>query len=848
MKPKIFPVSRRSLLQAVGAVTMAAGTYNRALAELCLPSSPNISPRRVTRLADGWRFHLGHASDMARDFGFGRNQRTFAKAGSGTADAAMPAFDAADWAEVRVPHDWAVDLPYAPPQPPTPKGDEDAAAAHGFRAIGRAYPENSVGWYRRSLPVTAADQGRALWLEFDGVFRDSIVFVNGYIVGGSASGYAPFRVDIADFLDYDGGPNVLTVRADASLGEGWFYEGAGIYRHVDLVSAAAAHIPQWGVCVRSDMTGGAARLDITTRIVNTATTPTTVELRQHVVGPDGATVAELPVARIALAGRGDTEWSGAVTVPSPRLWSSATPHLYRLVGEVVVDGQRVDRMETRFGIRSIVFDPAKGLLVNDVPEKVRGVCNHQDHAGVGTAIPDDLHRWRVGVMQEMGTNAWRMAHNPPAQALLDVCDEMGMMMVAEARLNATSPEAMDELDRMILSSRNHPSVILWSLGNEEPQQASERGRRITATMAARAKALDPTRQTTQAFDQGWGVGASLAVDVVGFNYRTDKIAAFHTAHPDVPVVGTETGSTVATRGAYINDPVRHIVRAYDTEHPWWASTAEAWWTIAADSPYLAGGFIWTGFDYRGEPTPYPAWPSVSSYFGAADLCGFPKDNFYYYRAWWRPDQPLVHLLPHWTWPGKEGTPIEVWVHGNAAEVELFLNGRSLGRKTMPRNRHLAWQVPYQPGKIEAKGYNGGRLIASDSRSTAGAPAALRLTADAPGAIAPRLLADGAAVAMLRAEVVDAKGTPVPDAALLVQFAVEGPGRIIGVGNGDPTSQEPDHAPYRRTFHALAQAIVQSTGTEGGIAVTASAAGLRPARIPLFAHAPARGPARGALKG
>ncbi|WP_246543919.1 beta-galactosidase GalA [Novosphingobium profundi] len=798
------------------------------------------SPRRVERLAGGWQFHLGHATDMTRDFGFGRNQRTFAKAGAQTADAAMPDFDADGWSEVRVPHDWAVNLPYAPPREPVPEAEADAVAAHGFKAIGRAYPENSVGWYRRALPVSAADKGRAVWLEFDGVFRDCIVFVNGYVVGGSASGYAPFRVDIADFLDYEGGPNLLALRVDATLGEGWFYEGAGIYRHVDLVSADPVHIPQWGVCVRATPDAEGAGVTVSVALANAAGTPVRARLEQRIEGPDGATVLTLPPAEIDLGARGEGEWSGTARLAAPRLWSPETPELYTLVSELVVDGARVDRVATRFGVRAIAFDAARGFLLNGTPRKLLGVCNHQDHAGVGTAIPDGLHAWRIEVMREMGVNAWRMAHNPAAQSLLDLCDETGVMMIPEARLNSTSPEAMGELERMILSSRNHPSVILWSLGNEEPQQASERGRRITAAMAARARELDPTRLTTQAFDRGWGEGASLAVDVVGFNYRTDQIAAFHAAHPDVPVIGSETGSTVATRGAYANDPAGHIVQAYDTEHPWWASTAQEWWTIAADSPNIAGGFIWTGFDYRGEPTPYPSWPSVSSYFGVADLCGFPKDDYYYYRAWWRPDQPLVHLLPHWTWPqkagaGGKGEPVEVWVHANVEEVELVLNGRSLGRKAMPRNRHLVWKVPYVPGILEAHGYTGGRRIAGDVRRTAGAPAALRLASEVPGPLAPRLRAGAHDLAVLRVEVVDAQGTPVPDADSHITFDLTGPIRLLGVGNGDPTSHEPDQVPERRVFHALAQAIVEATGKAGRASVVARSAGLEPAQVEIFVH-------------
>lgn len=781
------------------------------------PTSVTTAPRRERLLDSGWRFHLGHAADMARDFGFGRNQRTFAKAGAATADAAMTDFDDHGWRQVRVPHDWAVDLPYAPPVSPAPKDSADAVAAHGFKAIGRDHPENSIGWYRCALDIRADNKERAIWLEFDGVFRDCIVFVNGYVVGGNASGYVPFRIDIGDFLDYAGGPNILTLRVDASLGEGWFYEGAGIYRHVRLVSAAPAHIPQWGVFVQSAIDREGAKLTIAADLANIGASPVATTLRHSVIAPDGtAADAAITATEVTLDPGAQRMIEGSGHLRAPLLWSVETPLLYRLISEVLVGDTVVDRVETSFGIRAIAFDAARGFFLNGKSVKLLGTCNHQDHAGVGTAIPDALHAWRVALLQSMGSNAWRSAHNPPAQALLDICDVAGMLMVVEARLNSTSPEASDELDRIVRSCRNHPCVILWSVGNEEPHQGTERGARISAAMVAQAKALDPTRPTTQAFDNGFDKGASRVVDVIGFNYRTDQIEAFHRRFPDQPVIGTETGSTVATRGAYVNDEARHIVRAYDTEHPWWASTAEDWWTIVADRPYIAGGFIWTGFDYRGEPTPFAAWPSVSSYFGVLDLCGFPKDNYYYYRAWWRPQQPLVHLLPHWNWPGREGQPIEIWAHGNCTEIELLVNGVSAGRKTMPRNRHLVWHVPYAPGRIEALGYDDGRLAARDRRDTAGAPHAITLTADRQ-----RIAADGRDVAMVRVTVVDRAGRIVPDADIALDIAIAGSGRVIGTGNGNPT----DVAPGIRTFNGLAQIIVQATDRPGLATLAVTAEGL-----------------------
>ncbi|MBP7370286.1 MAG: DUF4982 domain-containing protein, partial [Arenimonas sp.] len=322
-------------------------------------------------------------------------------------------------------------------------------------------------------------------------------------------------------------------------------------------------------------------------------------------------------------------------------------------------------------------------------------------------------------------------------------------------------------------------------------------------------------------------GASQVVDVIGFNYRTDQMAAYHKEFPDKPIIGSETGSTVATRGEYSNDKARHTLRAYDTEHPWWASTAESWWNITANSPYIAGGFIWTGFDYRGEPTPYPQWPSVSSYFGVLDLCGFPKDNYWYYRAWWQPNKPLVHLLPHWTWPGRNGKAIEVWAHSNCEEVELWVNGRSLGRKKVERNRHVAWSVPYAPGNIEARGFNAGKRVASDVRKTTGTAYAVNLIADRR-----RVQADGRDVAMLRAEIVDKSGNIVPHGDAKIRFTVSGPARIIGVGNGNPTCVEPEQASERSAFNGLCQAIVQTKPSMGTIKITAQADGLKAGSVTL----------------
>lgn len=807
--------TRRDMIGAAAVALGLAGSSAGATPQ----SNSGALPRRRERLVH-WRFHLGHAADVDEDFGFGRDQRTFAKAGQ-SAPAAMPKFDDSSWADVIVPHDWAVALPFA--SGPNVKGS-DRGAAHGFKAIGRDFPQNSIGWYRTSIEVTAADKGRRLWLEFDGVFRDAIVFVNGYDVVRNESGYAPFHADIGDFLDYNGGPNVIAVRADATLGEGWFYEGAGIYRPVDLVRADSLHVPQWGTFVRAEVRPDGASIHVATDVLNSRETTASATLSQSLIGPDGQLAVSLPDVAIQLPPGEQRTFEQEVVLKTPHLWSLDERNLYHVRSEIREGDRIVDQADTRFGIRSIIFDASRGFFLNGRAIKLLGTANHQDHAGVGTGIPDVLHRWRVAQLQEMGSNAWRSAHNPPATALLDACDELGMLMICEQRINSSSTEAVSELERMVRRDRNHPCVILWSLGNEEPHQATERGARINADLQGHVRRLDPTRPTTFAVDQGWDNGVGRVVDVLGFNYRTSQIEAYHGRHPEQPVIGTETGSTVATRGEYANDPERHLVRAYDTEHPWWATTAEEWWTIVADRPYIAGGFVWTGFDYRGEPTPFDTLPSVSSQFGILDTCGFPKDNYYYYRAWWRPDRPLVHLLPHWNWPGREGQAIEIWAHGNTDEVELRLNGRPLGRRRMPRNRHLEWRVPYAPGRLEAIGYNRGRVVARDMRETSGPARALKLTVD-------RRMGRPAEVVIIDAEVIDARGRPVPTADNLFNFSAKN-GHVIGVGNGNPNSLEPDLASERRAFNGLAQAIVRLGS--GPVDISVASEGLATSSVRILA--------------
>jgi beta-galactosidase len=814
--------TRRDLLRVAALTGLSTAVAPAALAQE--PVSPNRRER--TRLSTGWRFHLGHAQSPDRDFGFGAHQTAFAKAAAKAPEPASPTYDDSLWAQVALPHDWAVELPFAQPPALDPLVKEDPRAAHGFKPVGREFPETSVGWYRMSLQVPASDLGRRLSLEFDGAFRDCTVFVNGFIVGQNASGYAPFRCDFSDVANY-GGVNTVLVRVDASQGEGWFYEGAGLYRHVWLVKTDALHVPQYGVVVRSQLgADGAAALSLITEVRLEADQDRDCELISTVIGPDGKPVGEVRSAVSARAWQ-TVEAAQSLTLPRPALWSLETPNLYQLRTVLRAGELELDRVETSFGVRTLKFDPEAGFFLNGRSVKLKGTCNHQDHAGLGVALPDRMHWHRVERLKTMGSNAWRAAHNPPSTALLDACDKLGMLVIDETRRMSSEALAMDELTRMVRRDRNRPSVILWSIGNEEPHQGTAVGARIAHAQKRLINQLDGTRLITEALDSGWGEGVTPELDVLGFNYRTTKMDEFHAKFPHIPVLGSETASTVTTRGVYQRDAKRQFTTAYDTEAPWWATTAEGWWPYVDARPYIAGGFIWTGFDYRGEPTPFNNWPSVASYFGVLDSCGFEKDEFYYYKAWWR-DEPQVHLLPHWTWPGREGQPIDVWCYANVERVELFLNGVSQGVQTVKRNAHLSWKVNYQPGLLEARGYVGGRMVLREVRETAGASARLAVSADRP-----TLRADGQDVAVVKVAVLDARGRAVPEGRDRISFEVTGPGRLIGVGNGDPTSHEPDKASSRLAFKGLAMGIVQSRAEQSGVVrLTVRAEGLAPAELLL----------------
>lgn len=723
-----------------------------------------------------WRFAYGHPFDPKLDFNNGLGYFSYlAKTGYGDGAAAAN-FDDRAWRQLDLPHDWAVEQPFS----------EKASFSHGFKAIGRPFPNASVGWYRKSFTVPATDLGRRLSLEFDGVFRNSIVWVNGHYLGTEPSGYSSFQYDISDYLNYDGKPNVIAVRVDATLEEGWFYEGAGIYRHVWLTKTAPVHVAPNGTFVTTQVAGSDATVTAQATLANGSTTAQRVEVTQTVVDADGKTVATSSASPVRVAGDGQQDLSSRIAVAGAHLWSLETPYLYTLVTRVRQGGQVVDEYSTKFGIRTLRFDANEGFFLNGKHVKITGTNNHQDHAGVGAAIPDALQEWRLRQLKSFGCNAYRTSHNPPTPELLDLCDRLGMLVIDENRLMGITQNNLGELKRLMVRDRNHPSVISWSIGNEEwAIESNVLGARIGATMQAFAKTIDSTRAITVAISGGWGQGTSTIIDVMGYNYiGQGDTDAQHAKFPNQAGWGTEEGSTHATRGIYVRDEARHYAAAYDQKPNPKFYSIEGGWQHYAARPYLAGMFIWTGFDYRGEPTPF-GWPSITSYFGMLDLCGFPKDNVWYLRSWWT-DQTVLHLLPHWNWPGREGQPIDVWAYSNCDEVELFLNKKSLGRKPMPRHSHLQWQVPYAPGTLEAVGYRQGKRIATDVVRTTGQAAALGLLPSKPTVQATR-----EDVTVVTVQVTDQRQLLVPTANPEITFSLSGPGRIIGVGNGDPTSLEPD---------------------------------------------------------
>ncbi len=823
------PWSRRELLKSGMAIPAATAAGLPAAAEPAQSAQPAAansnssapSLRERLMLDFGWRFHFGHANDAAKDFGFGSGRSGGFQKTGGFLPAGHVAFDDTAWRPVDLPHDWAIELPFK---------NDPALTSKGSYPLGRDYPETSVGWYRRIFDIPASDAGRHISVEFDGVYREAMVVFNGFYIGRHSGGYDPFSFDLTDFVT-PGAPNVLLVRVDATLSDGWFYEGAGIYRHVWLVKTAPVHVKKWGTLARSQIRQGEAVVSIRTEVENQTPGAQQVRVISTVFGPGGEQAGRTASAPLSISNSDERTFEQHVTVQQPHLWSLERRNLYKLVTEVESGGAIVDRYETRFGIRALKFDADKGFFLNGESVKVKGTCNHQDHAGLGVALPDAVQYYRVSKLQEMGCNAIRTSHNPPTPELLDACDELGILVMDETRMLSSNADGIAQFGNMIRRDRNHPSVFLWSMGNEENIAPTEIGLHLLSAMKQAALKLDDSRPITIApppLGASMGKGGLSVCDVMGYNYADPPAEAYHKANPAIPVMGTENVSAVGTRGIYVTDRARGYVGSYDPYTTTGRASAEGWWRFVSARPWVAGGFVWTGFDYRGEPSPYP-WPNISSQYGVIDLCGFPKDTFFYYQSWWTA-KPVLHLFPHWNWPGLDGEEIAVWVHSNLDKVELFHNGRSLGSKDVPKDSHVAWNVKYAPGAIEARGYKDGRQVMTALRETTGAPAKLTLRPDRT-----EIAANGEDVAMFGVEVLDAQGRLVPITDNQVTFELTGSAKVIGVGNGDPTSHESDIGTSRRAFSGLCMAIVQSAKSPGSVTVRATSPGLEPAAATIAAR-------------
>ena len=770
-------------------------------------------------LDENWRFHFGNSSNSDKDFDYG-NTLLFHKSNVFETTIVNPKFIDTTWSKVNVPHDWLVELPFA-------QSTTHVMDSHGYKPVGATYPETSIGWYRKHFSVDKKDSAKRFELQFDGIYRNAEIWLNGFYVGTNFSGYLGNAYDVSDYINFEG-DNTIVVRVDATQSEGWFYEGAGIYRHVWLNITNKLFIPEDGLYVHSDVKGKNAVVNIETTVQNNNLNTSNGSVYSYITDRNGKILAKTSEQKITVGSNKDFTVKQKLNLNNVNLWSLENPYLYKVISVVKSGNQIVHQTKTRFGIKTVKFDANEGFFLNGKHIKIQGTNNHQDHAGVGSALPDYLLYYRIKLLKELGSNAYRSSHHAPTPELLEDCDSLGMLVLDEQRLLNSSSEYTNQFKRLIKRDRNHPSVFLWSIGNEEQNiQGNEYGKRIAQSLLAIQKDLDPSRTSTYAADMGNDFkGVNEVIPIRGFNYREYAVADYHRDHPNQPLLGTEMGSTVTTRGIYEKDSIRAYVPDQDITAPWWASKAETWWKLAAENKYWLGGFVWTGFDYRGEPTPYK-WPNINSHFGILDVCGFPKNIYYYYKSWWT-DEAILHISPHWNWPEKIGKPIDVWVNSNADEVELFLNGKSLGKKIMPRNSHLQWDVNYEPGTLEAVGYKKGKKLTSKVETTGNAYNVM-LSPDKT-----ILTADGKDATVINISITDEKGREVPIADNMLKFYISGDAKIIGLGNGDPSSHEPDQckddAWQRSAFNGKCQVIVQAGKTVGEVKFEVKSNGLISASV------------------
>ncbi|HKB92425.1 MAG TPA: beta-galactosidase GalB [Opitutaceae bacterium] len=799
----------------------------------------------------------------------------------------QPSFDDSTWRSLNLPHDWAIEGPFS----------QDLPGETG------KLPWQGVGWYRKHFRLDPTDTNRRIALDIDGAMAFSNVWLNGHYIGGWPYGYTSFQLDLTPYVKLDG-DNVLTVRLENLHDSSRWYPGSGIYRNVWLVKTPPVRISHWGVFVSTPrITPESATINIDVYLENTTSAKASLAASTQIFEIDSAGQPGLqPVAssehrdiEIDPAKDLDGMRSLSLEIPHPKLWDLAHTQRYLAVTTIDEKGKPVDVVKTPFGVRSIVIDPDRGLLLNGQHVLLQGVCLHHDQGSLGTAVNVRALERQIEILQKMGCNAIRTSHNPPAPELLELCDRMGMLVMDEAfdcwRLSkkdadktAAEPfyRANDyarvfddwherDLRALIRRDRNHPSVVMWSIGNEVIEHWHADGWKMAAHLAGIVREEDRTRPITSAFngEQAGYTGFQTALDIMGYNYKPNAYGPFRHANPAIAVMGSETASTLSTRGEYffpltankLDGWINFQVSSYDLSASEWANTPDDEFRGLDRAPSALGEFVWTGFDYIGEPTPYNSdstnllnftkpedkeraaaelarlgrlqVPSRSSYFGIVDLAGFPKDRFYLYQARWRPDLPMAHILPHWNWPERAGQITPVHVYSSGDEAELFLNGKSLGRKHRgPLEYRFRWDdVNYAPGELSVVTYKNGHEWARAKTRTTGSATKLLLEADRP-----QLNANGQDLAYVTVKIADNTGDVVPRTHNSVNFELTGPGKIVGIDNGDPTSLESFQAHTRKAFNGLALVIIKTeTGKPGTLTLRTTSEGLASAEINLQTH-------------
>ena len=746
---------------------------------------------------------------------------------SNPTNAQSVSFNDASWRSLTIPHDWSIELAFRQSSP--------SAKSGGFL-------DGGTGWYRKTFTLPSNYSGKRVTIHFEGVYMNSEVYINGTLLGTRPYGYSSFEYDLTPYLKAGSTPNVIAVKVDAKQPNSRWYSGSGIYRDVWITATDPVHVAYCGVKVKTPTVSDvAATVNVSATVENHSFATKSVQVVTSFYDKDLKLIHTNVSTPVSISANSNKVVSYDYTLANPQLWSCSNPYLYKVKTQVMENGIALDTYSTNFGVRTIEVGGSFGFKLNGVQTKLHGVCMHHDLGSLGAAQNYRALERQVEILKSFGVNSIRTSHNPPAPALLEICDRMGMLVMDEAfdmwvqvKEGKTYAYAgstfttwgQRDLQDMVRRDQNHPCVIMWSIGNEIPEQSNSAGYAIAQNLITWLKAVDDTRPITDGIDGTNQNNLAPLLDVVGYNYRSgDEYDNHHDAYPNRVILGTETSSAVRTRGVYHLPTSTNILThsdmqcsSYDNSVVNWGQSAENSWEQDQTRNYVAGQYIWTGFDYIGEPTPYD-WPAKSSYFGIVDMCGFPKDIYYFYQSQWT-TQPMVHLLPHWNW--STGNNIPVWAYSNCDEVQLEVNGVLKSKQTVTGNKpyHLEWNVPFAAGKIRAFGYKGGKVVAKDSIVTAGTAAKIELKADRK-----TILADGKDLSFIETNILDKNGTLVPDAANQVTYTVSGPGRIVGVDNGNPISIESFKGNVRKAFNGKCLAIVQSTGQPGQITVTATAAGL-----------------------